>query len=660
MTSPATAPPPPLNRLSLGVTGHRESNPVFAAHRPSTEAVLADIFARIDTLVAAEAATLGPVAATRLHNLLASGIDQLAAESALQRGWEVVAPLPFGRALNLAINALPETVEDAAALLRGDSAADPLVAARAEGILRSYAFARLFELAEQDAGIERLLLARLAAPADTKRLESFNAHISERVAVAGRVMIEQSDFVVAVWDGASRSLVGGTGHTIAAALERGTPVVWIDPARAGDWRILSTPESLHAAHLPGDDREAVLAGLVRAALRPGEGGALRAGAQALGAEAWHPRSTWIWHNYRRIEAVFGGGGRPFRSLAQVYETPDRIGSETGSGARTMATARQLAASDPGFVEAIDRSLLRRFAWADGISARLSDHYRGGMVANFIVSAVSVGAGLAYQPLAVQHGKWAFSLIEFLLLCSILTVTWVGGKWRWHKRWFETRRVAEYFRHAPIMLLLGVARPPGRWPKGTDTSWPEYYARHGLREPGLPRVTITAAYLREALGGLLLEHCVSQRDYHTGKAARLTKVHQRLDHLSGRLFQMAVLSVSIYLLLMAEAAAGIVPQAWPDGLSKIFTYLGVMFPVLGASIAGIRYFGDFERFAAISEVTAEKLDNVHRRIQLLLAAPDGMLDYAGVSELAHTVDDVVVAEIENWQSVFGGKHISVPV
>jgi hypothetical protein len=38
----------------------------------------------------------------------------------------------------------------------------------------------------------------------------------------------------------------------------------------------------------------------------------------------------------------------------------------------------------------------------------------------------------------------------------------------------------------------------------------------------------------------------------------------------------------------------------------------------------------------------------------------MLDYSGVSELAHTIDDIVVGEIESWQAVFGGKRISVPV
>src|SRR5439155_6729304 len=115
-----------------------------------------------------------------------------------------------------------------------------------------------------------------------------------------------------------------------------------------------------------------------------------------------------------------------------------------------------------------------------------------------------------------------------------------------------------------------------------------------------------------------------------------------------------------LALAGTAAVGLVPQAWPHESAKLFTYLGVMFPTLGASIAGIRYFGDFERFAAISNITAEKLDAVHERIQLLLRSPDSAIDYGSISALAHVVDDIVVDEIENWQAVFAGKHISVPV
>jgi hypothetical protein len=652
------APPPPLIRLSLGVTGHRETNPSFAAHRADVESVLEEVFARVDARMTAATETLGLLAPTRLHSLLAGGVDQLAAAAALRHGWELVAPLPFGRQLNLAINAHPAVSADAAALLRSEAPADAEVAARADAIRRFYSAARLFELAEQDEATAQLFLGKLSAPADQARAQAFTAQCSERVALAARVMIEQSDILIAVWDGVTRSHVGGTGHTIAAALELGTPVLCIDPVRVKGWRILLTPESLV---LSGDgqvDRDGMLAGLVRAALRPLEEDALQTGARALGNEAWHPRSSRAWTGYRRIEALFGGEGRPWRSLVQTYETPGQIGA--GTGAPLLAMARSMAVSDPEFARRIEVEALRRFAWADGISARLSDSYRGGMIASFLLSILAVAAGMAYQPLGREGDKWLFSLTEFLLLCSILLIIWLGRRWRWHKRWFETRRVAEYFRHAPILLLLGVARPAGRWPKGIDTSWPEYYGRHGLRGPGLPHVAITTAYLRQSLEQLLDGHVVRQRDYHIGKAQRLTTVHRRLDRLSQRLFQLAVLSVAGYLALTGAAAAGLIPHGWPDTGSKLFTFLGVMFPTLGASIAGMRYFGDFERFAAISEVTAEKLDGIHKRIQLLLGAPDTKLDYAGVAELAHAVDHVVVAEIENWQAVFGGKHIAVPV
>ena len=43
-----------------------------------------------------------------------------------------------------------------------------------------------------------------------------------------------------------------------------------------------------------------------------------------------------------------------------------------------------------------------------------------------------------------------------------------------------------------------ARAPGRWPVGTRTSWPEWYARHVLREVGLPRLKISPEYLRGAV------------------------------------------------------------------------------------------------------------------------------------------------------------------
>ena len=665
------APPPPRIRLSLGVTGHREGNAAFAANRAAIETTLAAVFDAIAVGVAAEPPLLGPdsLAPTRLQSMLVDGLDQMASHQALARGWELVAPLPFGRALNAAINSHPETVTDARALITGKGRCGAVTRARAKVIADLEAKARVFELADRDETIAALYLARLEEPANVARAQAYSFQASERVALAAQVLIEQSDFIVAVWDGASTSFVGGTGHTVALALDMGAPVVWIDARAPELWRILHAPESLAVimTDAPAEaDRYEALAQLVRDALQPTAGKKPDPhhtplhGLQALDAERWRPRSNPFWHGYRRMEALFGADdlkGR-FRNLTQTYETPDEIAD--GSGAPVLTAASALPGQDRDYVAKVRTDVLRRFAWADGISARLSDTYRGGMILSFLFSAFAIVGGIAYLPFATSHEKWMFALFELALLAGILGITAVGQKRRWHGRWFETRRVAEYFRHAPILLMLGVARPTGRWPRGAHTSWPEWYARHGLRDVGLPPVRVTPAYLRGALETLLLDHVVRQRDYHRYKARRLALAHHNLDKLSETLFTLAVASVSGYLLLKGGGALHLIDKEIAAHLSYVFTFLGVLLPTFGGAIAGVRYFGDFERFSAISEVTAEKLDAVAGRIELLLTAPDSALDYARVSELAHAADDIVVSEIENWQAVFGGKHITVPV
>jgi hypothetical protein len=662
-----TAPPPPTVRFCLGVTGHRADHPAFAANRGRIEATLGSILDRIDAVIAATPPALGPGsnAPARLHGLLADGTDHAAARLALARGWELVAPLPFGRRLNEAVNGLPESAADARALLAGGDAADAGAQARVEAIRELSEKARIFELADQDAELSQLLLARLDAPSDFAKAQLFAARASERVALAGRILIEQSDILLAVWDGATTAHGGGTGHTVAAALDFGAPVVWIDPAEPETWRILNAPESLAALRLAvrPDSPEAALETLVRDVLRPdpaqdgrpGQG----LGVGSLDAERWRPRSSRLWHAYRRTEALFGAekGRSPFRSLVQTYETPDAI--STGSGADLLQAVRDLPGGDPGLADQISAKVLGRYAWADGISSRLSDSYRSGMVVAFLLAAFAVVGGMAYLPFVPPEGKWPFALFEFLVLANILAITAFGQRRRWHDRWFETRRVAEYLRHGPLLLALGVARAPGRWPQGSRTSWPEWWSRHALREIGLPHATVTPAYLRAVLGALLDDHVLRQRDYHRGKAQRLTAVHHNLDRVSERLFQLAVVSVTAYLVLKGVGVLARLDESTADRIAELFTLAGVMLPTFAGAIAGIRFFGDFERFAAISEVTAEKLDALHGRITLLLSAPDDALSYGRAAEIAHGADEVVVAEIENWQAVFGGKHISVP-
>lgn len=659
------APEIPQPRLSLGITGHRLANPAMAANHEGVKAALAAIFARIEAIVAKDASE-GPAPAVRLHSLLIDGVDQIAAEAALATNWQLVAPLPFGHRLDCAINALPETVEDAEALLAGRQAADQAVAGRAERLLEIGGRAHRFELAERDAEITDLYLSRLRDPADVRLVQAASFAMSERVALAGRVMIEQSDLIIGVWDGASTSLTGGTGATIAHSLDLGTPVLWIDARAPENWHLLFAPEALVgiANSAPqADDRDAALVRLIRETLGRNElvpGKRHAEGPEALAARHWRSRSPKLWHAYRRIEALFGEQGfrSRFRNLRQTYPEPEI--ALAGVCSAELNAIASLPGQNAIFAQKIGESVVRRFVWADGISAWLSDKYRGGMTLNFIFSALAIVGGIAYLPLASIHEKWIFSSFELILLLGILAITLIGQRHRWHGRWFETRRVAEYLRHAPLLIALGVARPIGRWPKGTKSAWPELYARHAMREAGLPGLSLTSEFLHEAVSTLLLPYASSQHAYHVAKAKRLSRTQHNLDRLSEGLFLLAVVSVASYLAMRLGGLFNHSTEELALRLSPFLTFCGVMLPTFGAGIAGLRYFGDFERFAAISEVTAERLEAVIARLDLLAQCPSDAIDYARVSDLAHAIDDIVVDEIESWQAVFAGKHVTVPV
>lgn len=637
----------PLSRLCVGVTGHRDGNAAFVANRAAIETSLAEIFDTIDRTQTG----------TRLHSLLAPGADMMAIELALARDWEVVAPLPFGLDLSIAVNCRGADEADAQALMRGEDPPSPYVAAQAKAMRDLATRVRLFQLAEEDALVAERFIATKKAPDDPDAATAYAIIASERAAVAARVMIEQSDLMVAIWDGASPGSIGGTRHSIESALYHGAPVIWIDAAAPGSIRILEGPDALE--RLGPEQGLAEIGAFVGSLVGPADPDHSERAVQ-FHAERWHRRSRRRFHAYRRIETVFGGAGpaRFFRSLVEHYESPDAV--VQGSAAGVLAAAQALPGTDAGFVNRLETQVFRRFAWADGLSTYLSDAYRGGMVMNFLLSAMAVIAGVAYLPLVGVDWKWPFALAELLLLLAIVAITVVGRKRRWHGRWLETRRVAEYLRHAPILLLLGVARPAARWPQGSNTQWPEYYARQALRAAGLPEIVVTQAYLRAALATLLARHAETQRDYHRLKAAKLARVHHGLDRLSEAMFVLAIISVSAYLLLIAAGALQLVPETTGEVVAKPLTFLGLALPALGGAFAGIRYLGDFERFAAISEIAAEKLDGLAGRIGILLAGAEPELRYAQVASLAHAMDDIVIAEIESWQSVFAVKNMAVPV
>ena len=73
---------------------------------------------------------------------------------------------------------------------------------------------------------------RLLAQASAVERLDYQDSTSEAHMAAGRVVVERSEVLLAVWDGRPARGIGGTGDVVAYALERGVPVEVVWPVGA--------------------------------------------------------------------------------------------------------------------------------------------------------------------------------------------------------------------------------------------------------------------------------------------------------------------------------------------------------------------------------------------------------------------------------------------
>lgn len=82
--------------------------------------------------------------------------------------------------------------------------------------------------------------ALLSRADSVRELERCDGDRAESYARAGRITIEQSDVMIALWDGEPARGVGGTADIVALALRNGVPVVHLTMRSEGPGRILWT------------------------------------------------------------------------------------------------------------------------------------------------------------------------------------------------------------------------------------------------------------------------------------------------------------------------------------------------------------------------------------------------------------------------------------
>ena len=471
---------------------------------------------------------------------LAEGADRMFAEEAIKLGYELLCPMPFHQ---------DEFEKDFV----------PPQALEKNSLVR---FRELLKRAHEGAGVT------------TFELDGERSAAGEAYAMAGRIVLNQSDLLIAVWDRGKPAGSGGTVQTLHEAVRYRVPVLLIDAMRPHDWTLLNTDEDIRrleqenrhetgdsdlteeqaASHFGTKIRNIVAAELAPPTSRADQNRITKLDASDYFGESNIPANRWFVG--KMLISLIGSGELRLPKISLTdFET--EISEQWPVRPEKPTEPRSCPSSDdtdnaPSAVEDwVNRRLRPHYAWADQLADLYADRYRSGYILVYFLSAFAVLIGLLLP--FDSFGAIIASAVEAILVFLIIRLVRQGNKQHWHERWMEYRLLAELIRQARILIPLGGGRPLPRTPSHTGAygnltqTWMYWHVRALARATGIPQVKVTREYLLDCLR--YMEKLIGPTDdgqlnFHILTAKRSTSASAFLDSMSRNLFVVALCFVLI--------------------------------------------------------------------------------------------------------------------
>lgn len=597
--SSSSGPPRVPFVFSVGVTGHRaEALPAdgLATLRERIGAILAIVSEAAHSLFEQDRDCFTSESARmRFVTPIADGADQIAAEVALDLGWELQAVLPFARDYYRSTLTDDDARESFDALLQRSD--------------------RVLELPGEE------------------------GHEPEGYAMVGRATVAHCDLLIAVWDGLKPRGRGGTGEVVELAVARGTPVVHIPPQPDRPARILwaafdpvvDTMGDDPMSERPADREhiEMMLRALLIPPPDPQE--------QQFLARFMRERLP---HFRLRLEYAL------LLTVAGIRRIRTRDLTETQSKRWIEEEWQQYRATcEAHNITARFDLLEKAYSWADLLATNLAHTYRSGHIFSFVLGGVAVCMGLS--AFMAPHLVLEFALAEMLITIAIILNAHIGTRNEWHRRWLDYRQLAERLRPMRSLKFLGIAAPD---PPGTETNpvpqrWIDWYGAAIWRAMGMPSGVITPASADLIAESVSDQEVAPQVRYHELNAHRIQLLDQRLDKVGTAMF-FATLFVSIATLVGLSLNAQFV-----NDYGNWFTLVSAGFPALATAIFGIRFQGDFGGDALRSLATADTLRQIDQELRKHTSL-------TRAADLAEQAARFMLSDLDEWRLVNQQRDLSV--
>lgn len=614
MAKASALPKVPL-ALRVGVTGHRlHKLPQGAAHLTMLRSVIRGILdqnVRSPLLSLAENQETGyPADKVRLLMIspLAEGADRIVAEEALSLGFELQCPLPFPR---------DEYKKD-------------------------------FETGGSNKQFDELLgKATSVVELDGHREDPIKR--KQAYEAVGRIVLNHSDLLIAIWDGKDPESQGGTAQIVQEARQANIPVIWINSNEPYAHKLLigKSEDVLTCETLMNHLKRQLLL------LDPTQKKRFK--------DYLHERQRrWTLGGVFKLVCRVVAGDEPTlrilidNSAKSVQADWDYELSKHNLGIPIVLMGR--------IVPQFDGCFTPHFRQADNLANLYGDRYRTSFLVTYCASALAVLASLL--SLVWEHAIFT-SVGEIALIIVILLLTvrsTEGGAWQkqfphsfhgwlsrhrgWHGKWLDCRLLAEYLRQMRFLWPLGrpgqnadVAAHHGDGdPRNT---WVNWMFQAIIRNVGL----CGASWDRGALEGqqaLLKASLLEQVNYHEDTAKRYHHVHHRL-HVTG----IVLFSVTIVICLLH--LFHVVPQ-----INRYLTLSSALLPAFGAALAGILSQGEFHRIEIRSKQMAAKLREIHESLQQMTEP-----SYLALGQISDEMARTMLSELVEWRIGFLRKPPSLP-
>ena len=599
-TKPTRGPPRLPFMLSVGITGHRAEvlpEGSIPALRKRIRGILELITEAGSDLLGREADCFAPdPPRRRFVSPIADGADQIAAEVALELGWELQVVLPFERQKYRA------SLGNDGARKRFDA-----LAARATCVLE--------------------------LPGDRR-------HQLDAYVMTGRATVAHCDVLIAVWDGLPPRGRGGTGEVAIFAITRGTAVVHVQPDPAVPPRLLWSafdPAVLTLADDPGIERplnrenmDAMLTGL----LMPPPDESEQTFLKRFSRER-------LRHIRMRIEYPLLLTAAGVRRISTRDFTEKHCEMQIRE---EWQRYREGCAQAHNILAPIDL-LEEAYSWADRLATHFAQTYRSGHIFNFLLGGVAVCLGLA--AFVAPHLKFEEAALEMMITLAIILNALIGIRQEWHRRWLDYRQLAERLRPMRSLKLLGIAAPdaPGTETNPVPRRWIDWYASGIWRAMGCPSGVIDRACAARLATAIAEYEVGPQVAYHEHHAIQIELLDHRLEQIGTVLFA-TTLIVSVLTLVGLGLGADYVNR-----FGNWFTLISAGFPALGTAVFGIRFQADFGGDAVRSMATANTLRQIDESLR-----DEASLSRA--ADLAEQAARIMLSDLDEWRLVNQQRDLSV--